>query len=469
MGPPRAGGASPTPSFVRAALATYSTNLAVAALSLGNVLITAWALGAAGRGEVAFLTTVAYLTSQVASLGVHQAGINLAGREPDLTPALFGTAIALSGLVGSAGIAVVALLAVGIPAVAGPVTAAMLTLVLAAVPMLVLQIYLQHLVLAHHDFRSYNGTWLLVPVVTCAANGSLALAGALSVGIAVAAWVGGQALATALLWRSIARRWGAPARPDRALARRLLGFGLRAHGGRVMLLGNYRLDQWILGSAAGARELGIYSVAVAFAETLFFLPTALATAQRPDLVRMTPQEAARRAAGALRAALIMTTPLAIALVVLAPLLCGGLFGDQFREATGPLRVLAFGAFGIVLLKLLGNALTAQRRPLRETAAIGVAFVAIVALDVLLIPAYGANGAAVAATIAYTAGGAAVAALFIRALPARASWLVPRPRDGQMALAALRSRRAGRSEPVPDPPPEAAKVARRSRSRGRPTP
>ena len=52
-----------------------------------------------------------------------------------------------------------------------------------------------------------------------------------------------------------------------------------------MLLGNYRLDQWFVGAIAGSRELGLYSVAVAWAEALWYLPTALASVQRPDLVR----------------------------------------------------------------------------------------------------------------------------------------------------------------------------------------
>src|SRR3712207_8747882 len=53
--------------------------------------------------------------------------------------------------------------------------------------------------------------------------------------------------------------------------------------------------------------------------------------------------------------------------VLAPVLCVGFFGEDFADAVGPLRILALGALGIAALKLLGNALTAQDLPLRETA------------------------------------------------------------------------------------------------------
>jgi O-antigen/teichoic acid export membrane protein len=205
----------------------------------------------------------------------------------------------------------------------------------------------------------------------------------------------------------------------------MLGFGLKTHAGRLMLLGNYRLDQWILGGIAGPRELGLYSVAVSWLDALFFLPTALTLVQRPDLVRASPREARRQASIVFRGTFLITFVLAVGMVALAPFLCVTVFGDSFSGSVGMLRVLTVGAFGIVALKLLGNALTAQRKPMLETAAIGVAFVFTVALDVVLIPAHGGLGAAVASSVAYTVGGVAVALIFTGALSGRLGDLVPR--------------------------------------------
>jgi O-antigen/teichoic acid export membrane protein len=178
----------------------------------------------------------------------------------------------------------------------------------------------------------------------------------------------------------------------------------------------------------GNRELGLYSVAVSWAEGLFLLSNALSQVQRPDIVRASPGDAARRAAAICRAVLMLTVPLAAGVVLLAPVLCTTIFGEQFRGSIDDLRVLAPGAFGIVAIKLLGSALTAQGKPGLESMAIGVSFLVTVALDIALIPDHGGLGAALASTIAYSVGGLAVAVIFVRTLGGRLGDFVPRAAD-----------------------------------------
>jgi O-antigen/teichoic acid export membrane protein len=79
-----------------ATLITYGTNLAVAILSLINVLIVARALGPARRGNVAFLTAIAMFTSNLASAGVEEANANLAAAEPGRRRALATNSLLLA-------------------------------------------------------------------------------------------------------------------------------------------------------------------------------------------------------------------------------------------------------------------------------------------------------------------------------------------------------------------------------------
>jgi O-antigen/teichoic acid export membrane protein len=392
------------------------------------VLITARALGAVGRGDIAFLTTIAYLTAQLSTLGVAQANANFAAREPELSRSLAGTSLALACLFGGTSALILGLVMAAFPDMTGNASAGLVVIVLAAIPMLILQEYLMYLVQAHYGFKITNVAWLATPVINVTVNGALALFGALTVTSAVATWIGGMFVGTTMLGFAVVRRLGGFGRPDRVLAKRMLAFGLKAHLGRAMLFGNYRADQWILGVMASSKELGLYSVAVAWSEVLFFLPTTLVAVQRPDLVRASPEEARQRAAGVLRGALSLTLLCTVAMVLLAPFLCTTIFGQEFSGSVEMLRVLCLGSFGIATLKLLGSALTAQRRPLLETSAVAVAFVTVFALDFALIPDHGGLGASIASAASYTLGGLAAAVIFGRALGARVIDLVPRPGD-----------------------------------------
>jgi O-antigen/teichoic acid export membrane protein len=429
--------------FASAAVATYGTYVAASMLSLANVLVVARALGPAGRGGVVFLTTVAVLSSQLASFGVQQSNVNIAGREPRLRPALATNSLLFAAVFGVVAAGFVYGLTELFPSTAVSTGAAARWLALASIPVLVLLVYLQNLAQADYAFALTNVTWLLPPLTTVVVNGVLAGLGELSISRAFAAWVGGQVLATALIVWYLTRRLAGFGRPDRSLARSMFGFGLKTHAGDVLMWGNYRLDQWLVGAISGSRELGLYSVAVAWTEGLFFVPSALRVVQRPDLVRADPQEAARRAATAFRAGVLLTAPLVLGFVVAAPLLTVTVFGERFRGSIDDLRVLALGGFGIVALKLLGNALTGQRRPLLEGAASAVAFLFTIVLDILLIPRHGGLGAAIASTASYTAGGIVVAVLFARALRARATDLVPRLGDIPWLWQRLRSVFRGR--------------------------
>jgi O-antigen/teichoic acid export membrane protein len=433
------------PSFLSSAAVTYGSYVGAATLSLGNVLITARALGPGGRGAVAFLTTIAWLTSQLATLGIHQANANLAGRHPELTARLAANSVVLSAAFGAAAAGIVAAIVAAFPSAGGSASSGLLAAVLVSIPMLVLQTSLIQIVQARYGFRISAAAWLAAPVVNVSVNGGLALVDALSVTAAVLTWIGGQLLATLLLAWWVIRRLEGFGSPDGELGRRMLAFGLRTHGGRIMLVGNYRLDQWLLGGIAGDRALGLYSVAVAWSEVLFFLPSTLAAVQRPDLVRASGAAARREASAVFRAALALTLVAAAVVALLAPFLCVTLFGDPFEGSVQQLRILAAGAFGITALKLLGNALTAQRRPLLETAAVGASFVTLVALDLILIPAHEGTGAAIASTAAYSLGGIVAVVVFLRALRGRPGELVPRASD--VGALVRRLRRPARAAPV----------------------
>jgi O-antigen/teichoic acid export membrane protein len=412
------------PSLFSSAIMTYATTLTVAMLSLVNVLIVARALGATGRGDVAFLITVATMTGMLAGFSVQEANGNLAGTEPRLRRALATNSLLFSLALGAAAALIVTIVVGIFPAVGGEVRRGLLYVTLASLPLVIVRVYLSFLCQADYAFAITNAAWLSGPVTTFLTNGLLALLGVLSVGTAIGAWIGGQALGVLLLVVYVARHTGF-GRPHLPTARRQFGFGVKVHLSRFLGVGNYRADQWFVGAIAGSRELGVYSVAVAWAEALFYLPGVLVLIQRPDLVRSGPAEAATYASRMVRVALMLAAVMAIGLIVLAPVLCVTIFGEEFAGGVDMLRVLALAAPGIVAVELLSGALIAQRKPLHASAAVAIAFVLTIVLNPLLISWDGGFGAAIARTLAYSAGGAAAALIFTRVLGGRIRDLVPR--------------------------------------------
>jgi O-antigen/teichoic acid export membrane protein len=445
--PPAGGPAVERPGSAGSALLTWGANIGSAILSLGSILIVSRELGPEGRGHVALLTAIALLLGNLATAGVQEANANLAANEPETRRALATNSVLLALVLGAAAAGALAVLLWAVPDAVGDDTSrTFLWATVAFVPLIILEIYLLYLAQADYAFVVTNASMLLAPAVAFAGNALFALTDLLTVRNAVAVWLAGQVAATALLVWFVARRLAGFGRPDLALARRSLGFGLRAYVGRVMQLGNYRLDQWLLGAISGARALGLYSVAVAWAEALWYLPTALAAVQRPDLVRSHARTAGERAARVFRGSILVTAVSGILMIALAPFLCTVVFGEPFRDSVGQLRVLVLGAFGIVAVKLLGNALVARGRPGLQSVAVGVGFLGTVVLDVLLIPPFAGMGAAIASSAAYTAAGATMAVIFVRLLGPRYRDLVPRGSDVTWVLRQLQS--LGRRRGVP---------------------
>ena len=443
------------PRFASAALGTMGVQLAIAVLGFANVLLVARTLGPSARGDVALLTTISMLTSTLALLGIDEANVNIAGREPGSRRALATNTVVLSALLGLGALAVLIPLLEAVPALGGNAPSGLRWLALALIPVLILKVALKFLLQADYHFGAVNLAWLLPPLVSVSVNAVLAAFGRLTVTSAFSTWAAAHILATALLVVFVALRSVGFGRPDPSLARRTIGFGARSHLGRAMMAGNYRADQWFVGSIAGSRELGLYSVAVAWSEVLLYLPTVLVIVQRPYLVRAERAEAGRRAAQIFRAGLVVTGVAVVAVVALAPVLCAVVFGAAFAGSVDDLRVLAAGAVGILALKLLGNAVTAQGRPGLATAGATAAFAVTLSLDIVLVPELGGLGAAIASASAYTVGGAATALIFLRFFGARPGRLAPRPADLAHLARQVGDRLAARGGASPSRPQGAA--------------
>jgi O-antigen/teichoic acid export membrane protein len=163
-----------------------------------------------------------------------------------------------------------------------------------------------------------------------------------------------------------------------------------------------RLDAVILSLITGSRvAVGLYGAGYRIFEATMFFSWALALAVLPRLSRLE-----RRSAGLRRlfelactAAAAVTVPLGCVLVLFGPTIVTTVYGSSFAGGGTALRILGgatalYGVFAIAAMTVAGQ----DRERQMLWVAIG-AVVVNVALNLILIPPFGLNGAAVAMTAA----------------------------------------------------------------------
>lgn len=203
----------------------------------------------------------------------------------------------------------------------------------------------------------------------------------------------------ALAYLTLPRRLP-PAEPDTdgvASTRALTGYGLRLWIGTISGILLSRVDQTIMTPLSSAYELGLYVVAVNVSE----LPLVIHRAVR-DVTFVTDasrSEDARLAAAARISTLICTV---VALVL------GGtmiwwlplLFGEEFAPAVPIAWLLLVAVVVSTPGSIAGAGLSARGRPGLRSIALVIACVLNIGLLVLLVPTYGAMGAAWATLLGY---------------------------------------------------------------------
>ncbi|CAH2032039.1 flippase [Trichlorobacter ammonificans] len=171
----------------------------------------------------------------------------------------------------------------------------------------------------------------------------------------------------------------------------------------VVLMIYLRVDQVMLGALADAGQVGQYAAAVRIAELWYFVPAAIVSSVFPDLVRVREQDPVlfqdklQRLYNLLA---FLGYAVALPVTLLAPWLVRLLFGPSYQPAAPLLAVLIWaGLFANITVVRNAHFIALEwGRSLLWATTAGAA--ANVLLNLLLIPRYGAMGAALATCLSY---------------------------------------------------------------------
>ena len=393
------------------------------------------ALGPSGRGTLAFITVAAILLARVARFGVGEATTVFAAHGLHRGPCCSRTSFSRRAAGQSSPRPCSAVLLIALPDARpdGIGTTEIALLALGAIASAFADAGYAF-VLGCSRFRLHAlvtaiSAWLFALVVA-----ALVAVTGLTLVSATLAWIGVQALKGVVLLGLSAGSVGL-ARPDFVLLLESVRFGIRAWFGSVFDSLNDRLDQILTAYLASQATVGVYAVAVNASEILFYLPAAAATAILPLAARAHAGHRPQQVAGAFRSVAMLTVAAVAAAAVLGPLLLPLVFGAPFEASIAPFLLLLPGTAGYLALAVFSNALLASGAPGRSSVGAIASVLVTVVLDIVLVPRYGAEGAAAAASAGYIVGGVSSLLLF-RALEwfSWRSLVVPRRADGALVRA-----------------------------------
>jgi O-antigen/teichoic acid export membrane protein len=406
-----------------------------------SVLLLARGLAPADRGAIAFVTVSALVLSYLAGLGTTEATKVFAAQRPDVRARLLSN-VMLAGAAGALAIGGLACAALVVVPGARPAGIGALELAAIAAGAFVgsLGVAGAAFLQGCSRFREYArvvaaGPWLYALLVVAISAGP-----GLTVGRAASAWVLAQG-APALVLCLLASRGIGFGRPDLGLLVEALRFGVRAWLGGVAHLLNARVDQVLMGLIASQAALGTYAVAVNASEMLFYLPSAVGTALLPVVARASGEAGVDSTLRVFRAVMIVTAVAVGLAALVGPVLIPLVFGAAYAGSVQPFLWLLPSAFGFVGSAVFSSALLASGAPALSSLGPVVSLASGVTLDLVLIPPFGATGAAIAASIALLAGGAAAAIAYGVRAGLGPGALVPRRADVTL-LVTRATRRAG---------------------------
>lgn len=168
-------------------------------------------------------------------------------------------------------------------------------------------------------------------------------------------------------------------------------------GGLYLL--NSRVDLIMLGSMNGAYDSGIYAIASRAAALVLFVATAANMVLAPRIARLyhsgDHKLLQRLITAAARRVFVATLPLALLLIIAAWWLLDNLYGAKFTPAARPLQILAGAQLLVIAFGSAGTILNMAGHERKSMTGLAIAVVLNIALNAILIPQFGAVGAAIA--------------------------------------------------------------------------
>ena len=380
----------------------FSTNALMLASGVVTSLLSAWALGPSGRGDLMVVLMWPAIFSMVAQIGLPQAYRFWVAKRPECVSALFSNGLIFTLVMGLLTLWLAELLVPHLIGERSPEVLRLTRIYLLVIPIHLLTDLTRGLLEGARRFTWVGALRLILFGVQLASYIVLWWIGKLTV--ASASYTMLASLTASLIVSLIAvgselrPQW----QPSFSELKTTLRYGVRDYPGILTEFVNWRLDLMMLVGMASSGALGLYVVALRLADITSTLAGSVGDALLPEVAASkNTDKATLVVTRSLRLTLCAHLFVLVPLWIAAPYILRFAYGQNFVEVTNVLRLLMFasvvwsgGAIVISGLNGLGHP------GLSAIARIAAAVVMVVSL-VTLLPRRGIQGAALSSIAGYS--------------------------------------------------------------------
>lgn len=386
--------------LARNAAETLVTKGFTAVFGMLITVLVARTLGPEGRGAFSAAMAVAAIGVQIGNFGLASSNVYYASSRRGLINALVGNSLFVVVAVS----AVICLVVWGVIQYQSDFVLLhgwMLGLTLMWVPVGIGMLLMQNLLLGMQQVRMFNlvellkqgGTLLVLVVVWLIRLDSPEAY--FSVSLLV--------LAVMFIWSTvhIVSEDGNLPVVSFALFREQVGYAGKAYFATLFMYLVLKIDLLMIQYLKGEAQTGLYSVAVAIADTLYLLPVAVGTVLFPRLSALRDEEARwRLTLLVVRWIALIMAWFGVGLMLAAKVVLSFLFGDAYMPAAPAVMVLLPAVALLGVNSVFMNYFASIGMPIFTVISPGIAVVVNISANYFMIPALGIVGAAWASLASY---------------------------------------------------------------------
>ena len=400
--------------FVKNSLGVFATRIVMILISLVGSIIVNRILGPANRGAMEVLLLVPYLLVSFGHMGIGNANLYFIGKNKYPIQKVTSNSVSLSLILGTALILIAYVsfylyrnsLFRGIPF-------NYTYLAFCIIPFLLFQKFIQYTLLGKEDVKSRNMIVLLPVLINFVVTIFAVVILKLSLmGVLVAIFVSNLSAAL-LCFYYISQLTEIKVGLDYHLFLGSVKFGVIPFLALVVMNLNFKADVFLIKYYLNDTAVGLYTLGVTVVDKITLLPEAIGLILFSRVSNITEEEARKVTPLVCRFSMFLALIIGGVLFASAGFVVPLVYGREFELSVLPLLILTPGTISLTVFIILHGDLTARGKARVTLYIFSFALVLNILLNLMLIPMFGINGAAIASTVSYTMGGFGLVKAFAR--------------------------------------------------------